>query len=101
MKWAQARSEVRKVMACSRYLREGVDDLKSAGTEGEGVGLITIVTRFSICNGDARCGMCKPASEMKNSLAGRTWRARLNLLERAVGVEDDTVEDYVLQLHSA
>ena len=33
--------------------------------------------------------------------AGRAWRARLNLLERAVGVEDDTVEDYVLQLHSA
>ena len=31
----------------------------------------------------------------------RAWRARLNLLERVVGVEDDTVEDYVLQLHSA
>ena len=33
--------------------------------------------------------------------ARRAWRARLNLLERAVGVEDDTVEDDALQLHSA
>ena len=29
------------------------------------------------------------------------WRARLNLLERVVGVEDDTVEDDALRLHSA
>ena len=28
-------------------------------------------------------------------------RARLNLLERVVGVEDDTVEDDALRLHSA
>ena len=67
-KWAQARSEVRKVMACSRYLREGVCDLTSAGTEGEGVGLIILNTRFSIYDGDPRCGMCEPAAEMKTSL---------------------------------
>lgn len=67
-KWAQARSEVRKVMACSRYLREGVRDLTSAGTEGEGVGLIILNTRLSIYYGDPRCGMCEPAAEMKTSL---------------------------------
>ena len=55
-------------MACSRYLREGVRDLTSAGTEGEGVGLIIQNSRFSIYDGDARCGMCKPAAEMKTSL---------------------------------
>ena len=31
----------------------------------------------------------------------RAWRARLNLLERMVGVEDDTVEGDALRLHSA
>ena len=56
-------------MACSRYLREGVRDLTSAGTEGEGVGLINQNSRFSTyAMGMHGVALCEPAAEMKTSL---------------------------------
>ena len=65
--------------SCCGRLRGGAQGRASASTRGERLGLITRVTRFSICDEDAWSGMHEPRANMVPSLRGapgaqaQTW----------------------------
>ena len=60
----------RKVTEQFHLLVDGVHGGTSASTEHERVELITRRTRFLICEGDRRLGMCELGADMERSLRG-------------------------------
>ena len=62
---------VRLASFCCRCLREGFHGGTSANTRSERVRLTRQNTRFSICGGDRRLGMCEICAHMKPSRCPR------------------------------